>query len=106
MAKGDIDDVDAAFARQHEPAPDTQAKPPQSEATRRAHVERRASEPKDARSLRYIGRSVQLNVRVRPEVKEALTRASDDFEAPITYIIEQAVNAWIAAQERKKGARS
>ena len=103
MAGGDIDDVEGALAAIHA----EEVAPAPSEAVRRLAIERRASEPKDGRSLRYVGRSVQLNVRVRPETKAALDRASKEHAAPITYIIEQALVSWIAAQDRsKRGGKS
>lgn len=101
MAGADIDNVEAALAALHA----AEAVPGPSEAVRRRSAEARASEPKDGRSARYMGRTVQLNVRVRPETKAAIDRASRDYEAPITYIIEHAVASWIAAQERRRGSK-
>lgn len=97
MAGGDIDDVDAALAAYH-----AEETPAPSEAVRRRTAEQRTQVPRDGRSARYTGRTLQLNVRVRPETKAALDKASRDFEAPITYIIEQAIASWIAAQGRRK----
>ena len=105
MADDRVDDIEAALFAQHN-AQAPAAAPRQDEATRRATLERRGLDIKDGRSAKYMGRTVQLNLRVRPETKELLLRASLTHEASMTYIVESAIAAWVAAQDRKRGGRT
>lgn len=100
MPVDSFEDIEAQLAALHAgEAPG----PRKSEAARRREVEHRATEqPMDGRRARYIGRSVNISTRLKPEVHDALHAASKEYEAPIAYIVEHGIQMWIAAQKRKR----
>lgn len=100
MASDKSDDIEAALAAAY--ASEPKDSPQRSAVSRRRAAEHRASEPMDGRQLRYIGRTLQLNTRLKPEVREALDAAVQEYGAPIAYIVEHGIMLWIAAQERKR----
>jgi hypothetical protein len=64
-------------------------------AARRAR-EKPALSPNDGRVKRATGRTVQLNVMIRPEMKERLVNASRDHRMMIVEIIERGVEKALA----------
>lgn len=100
MASDDPEDIEQALARAHQDEPS--GRPARNSANRRRAAEHRAAEPMDGRQLRYIGRTLQLNTRLKPEIREALDDAVKEYGAPIAYIVEHGIMLWIAAQERKR----
>jgi len=92
---GDVDDVEAALAAAFPEVPD------QGELPRRRAAEQRSVAPVDGRKARYIGRSKQLNVKVRPELFDRVKAASERHALPVTYMAEQAFEMLLASLGRK-----
>jgi hypothetical protein len=67
--------------------------------------EKRALSPADGRRLKSAGRSVQLNLRVRPEFKEQLYEFAQSSGLTMAEVIERAVEAFVGGA-RKSGSTS
>jgi hypothetical protein len=76
---------------------------PIKEAKRRGKKEREMRvRPDDGSKLRATGRTVQLNVNAKPDVKQAAVRAAHKAGISLTALVENALLAYIA----QLGARS
>ena len=77
--------------------------PPLAEAKRRDRTEKKmTANPLDGRRLRATGRTAQLNVNCKPEVKAAIAMAAKRAGQPITVWLERVVLAAIAAEGGKR----
>jgi predicted HicB family RNase H-like nuclease len=87
-------DVDAALLEVFGPAE------PAREAVRRGKAEgKMAVRPDDGRRKRATGRTVQFNVMMKPNVKEAIAKAAHRAGKPVTEWIELAALAYIGGKK-------
>lgn len=75
--------------------------PEQSAIDRRKREKSMRTPHGDGRSAKFTGRTEQLNVLVKPALKTRLKVACKHADVSQTVAIEQAIEAWIAAQEAK-----
>jgi hypothetical protein len=95
----DIDDLDSALAAAYR---DRETQDVAKAKSRRGREKRASAEAReDGRSLRRTGRTSQLNIKVRADMKARLLSAVKRDGRSIAEIAEEIFEAWIA-----KGGRS
>lgn len=90
---------DAAFLA--DPTQKTAADPDKRRKAERKHRQKRD----DGRSKRATGRTAQLNIKLRPELRKLVIDTSRDHRKLISVIFEEAFADWLAKQSpaRKRG---
>jgi hypothetical protein len=96
-----LEDVDAALAEAFGTAPETiEMVTPKA---RRAREKQMRLSPTDGRRKRRTGRTVQLNTKMRADLKARVVQASRDQRMPIAELIEAALIAHLATLEKRHG---
>jgi hypothetical protein len=96
-----VEDIDAALAEAFGSAPE--AAEMVAPAVRRAKEKRMRLSPDDGRRKRRTGRTAQFNVKMRPDLKAQIVRASRDHRLLIAELVEQALTAYLATMEARHG---
>ena len=94
-----IDDLDAALAKAYGANPRT----PIAEAKARRAREKRVVNPNDGRRAKFTGRTVQFNVKMKPDLKMRIVQASRAHGLPMAVFAEQAFEAFIKSLQAKGG---
>ena len=88
------DDLESALADVFGPAE------PAREGVRRTKAESKSRvRPDDGRRKRATGRTVQFNIMMKPDVKEAIAKAAHKAGLPVTQWIELAALAYIGGKK-------
>ena len=95
-----IEDLDATLAKAY----GVNAPSPEAEAKARRAREKTIINPSDGRRKKFTGRTVQFNVKVKPDLKKRVVQASRTHGLAMTHFAEQALKrSWRRSPRKMPG---